>query len=137
MDTIFIDADAFVALLRKSDSNHKKALKLQKFIELQEAEVFTSSFALGEAITVISQEEGLIKAVEFGKRMFTGGVNILNATIVHQEKALRILAKQVSKNSRFTDMINIVLMDELKIDTIFSFDQHYPKNGYKLLNFKA
>lgn len=136
MGTIFIDADAFVALLRKNDSNHRAALRLQKIIALKKDDVFTSSFALGEAITVISQEEGIKKSVEFGKKMLSGGVIILDATNVHKEKALQLLAKQASKNSRFTDMINMVLMDELQIDTIFSFDQHYLKNGYKLLHEK-
>lgn len=129
---LFVDADAFVSLSNKEDRNYKKALKLSKLVKERKTEVLTSSFAIGEAITVISQKVGLDKAVAFGINAYKGELIILDASRLQQLKALKRFSQQRSKNVRFTDFVNMVLMDELKIKTIFSFDRHYKKEGYKL-----
>lgn len=130
---IFIDADAFVALSREDDANYKRALRIQKLIEKTSPQAFTSNFAFGEAVTIISQKSEVVLAIAFGREMLEGEIIIIDTSREHIEKALVKFSQQTSKNTRFTDMINMVLMDELRIDTIFSFDEHYSKNGYKLL----
>jgi len=132
-DRIFIDADAFVALIDKNDSHHKVARQINDYLEEKDLIVFTSSFAVGEAITIISQNASHILAVAFGKELFWGEISIIDVSREQQIKALEKFALQKSKNVRFTDFINMVLMDELGIKTIFSFDKHYPKSGYQLL----
>lgn len=131
---IFIDADAFVAIINFQDSNHKKAIKLICHIKKKNLKVLTSSFAVGEAITVISQKIGQKKAIAFGRKIYQGEIGILGPERVQQIKALEKFARQKSKNARFTDFVNMVLMDELEIKRIFSFDKHYPKSGYKLFS---
>lgn len=128
-----MDADAFVAIINSHDSNHKKAMSLSKKIKQENIEIITSSYAVGEAITVISQEAGLGKAVLFGEKIYMGEIIILDADRNQQIKALNLFSTANSKNVRFTDYINIIFMNELGIDTIFSFDKHYQKAGYKLL----
>jgi len=130
---IFIDADALVAISDISDSNHKKALKLAALLKEENLGLYISSFAFGEAVTVVSQNVNLKKAIELGKNIKRGMCLIIEANTKHIYTAFEMFSKQTSKNSRFTDMVNMVLMDELKIDTIFSFDKHYTQNGYKLL----
>jgi len=130
---IFIDADAFMAVVDTANTNHKKAIKVAKILHLRKASAFTSNFAFGEAVTVASQIVGLATAVRMGKDIQKGDYTIIDVTSEQRELALERFSKQASKNTRFTDMVNMVLMDELKIDIIFSFDSHYPKNGYKLL----
>lgn len=135
-NNIFIDTDAIVALARIDDTNHEKAVELQKSINKNEAKLYISSFAVGEIITVLSQKSSVNVAVKVGKEIMDGNIIVIYITNGQMKKALKKFTKQTSKNSRFTDIANMVLMDELKINTIFSFDQHYPKNGYKLLSAK-
>lgn len=130
---IFIDADAFVATVNLEDSNHKRAISLSKFVRSRKFEAVTSNFAIGEAITVISQKTGLAKAIKFGIEVYQGEILIVDVNRSQQMEALARLAQQKSKNVRFTDFINMVLMDELRIKTIFSFDKHYRKAGYRRL----
>ena len=132
-DKLFIDADAFVALLDKKDPNHKKAQKINNQIEKAGCTVFTSNFAAGEAITVISQNAGQALAIAFGKKLFADEIFIVEVDRQQEITALEKFAAQRSKNARFTDFMNMILMDELGINTIFSFDKHYLKAGYKLL----
>lgn len=131
-NSIFIDTDAVIALAVADDSNYIRSTNLQKIIDENELKVFTSNFVIGEIVTVLSQKFGVEFASKVGKHMMDGGITIINVSGNQMKDALKKFSHQASKNSRFTDMINMVLMDELKIDTIFSFDKHYPKNGYKL-----
>ena len=132
-NNIFIDSDAVIALASVNDSNHSSALKLQKFIDKSKCNITTSDFVVGEIVTVLSQKFGVDFATKIGQQMMNGGISLICVSNNQMKLAMKKFSKQTSKNSRFTDMINMVLMDELKIDTIFSFDKHYPKNGYKLL----
>lgn len=130
----FIDADVFIAIANEVDANHELAFKLSKIIAEKHISLITSNFAFGEAITVVSQKIGLAKALKMATDIQNSTISIIEVDRANREKALRKFALQSSKNTRFTDMINMVLMDELEIEVIFSFDEHYPKNGYKLLS---
>lgn len=131
--SVFVDADAIVALVQINDSNHGKALKLQKLVGKHKIKIYTSDFVIGEIMTVISQKSSVDLASKIGKEMLSGGVEIFYVSRPEMKLALEKFSQQVSKNSRFTDMVNMILMDKLKVDTIFSFDKHYTQNGYKLL----
>ncbi len=133
---LFLDADAVVALARIDDSNHAKAVKLQKLINGNAIKIYTSNFVVGEVVTVLSQRSGIDIAVKVGEQMMAGDITIICISKEQMENALQKFSKQTSKNSRFTDMANMVLMDGFNVDTIFSFDNHYPQNGYKLLGIK-
>lgn len=132
-NNIFVDADALVAISDANDSNHKKAINLATFLKEKDFGLYISSFAFGEAITVTSQNVSLKKAVELGKDIKSGMCSVVDTNSSHLNKAFIRFSQQASKNSRFTDMVNMVLMDEFKIKIIFSFDNHYPQNGYQFL----
>ncbi|MBI2590533.1 MAG: type II toxin-antitoxin system VapC family toxin [Candidatus Blackburnbacteria bacterium] len=128
---ILIDADAFVALNHKDDPNHTRALLLVAQIRDQKTDLLTSDPAFGEAITIISQEVALEPAVKFALKTLRGPIDIVEVDSALRNDALEIFSKQTSKNSRFTDCINMAVMKRERIDTIFSFDKHYKKNGFK------
>lgn len=130
---IFVDADAIVSLAIVADKNHQKAVEINELIQRLKIKTYISNLAMGEAITVISQESGIEVATKVGEEIINGGVIVIYTDREQSEKGLVRFSKQTSKNSRFTDVVNMIMMDELKIDTIFSFDKHYLKNGYKLL----
>lgn len=135
-EKIFVDADAFVSVAEKNNSNHKQAIEAAKEMALKEVVAFTSNFAFGEALTVVSQLMGVKLAMKMARDVKAGGYNIIDVTGEQMELALERFSVQASKNTRFTDVVNMVLMDELGIETIFSFDRHYLKGGYKLLGVR-
>lgn len=133
-NNIFIDADGMVANFDHLDSHHAKAIILSSYVRKTNIPLVTSNLAVGEAITVISQEAGLQKAISSGKELYYGNILIIDADRDQQLKALERFSHSTSKNVRFTDFVNMVIMDALHIDTIFSFDKHYLQAGYKLLS---
>lgn len=127
---ILVDADIFVALNCEHDSSHKKAVLLNNLLS-PEVTIMVSDPAFGEAITVISQKAGLDKAIEFAEKVLDSQIDIVEVDAKLRRAALDIFKKQTSKNSRFTDCINMAIMKNEGIGTIFSFDEQYKKNKFK------
>lgn len=128
---LLVDADAFVGIYTEEDTNYTKAIEFSSKIDKKGIQLITSDPALGEAITVISQKVGLPKAVEFAENILAGPIEIIEVDAKLRRVALEIFKKQTSKNSRFTDCINMAIMKEKGIDTIFSFDKQYKVNKLK------
>jgi len=128
---IFVDADAFVALANPADSNNSQAIFFAKVITQNSFQLITSDPAFGEAITIIRQETSLKTAIEFTERILTDPILIIEVDSSLRRQALDIFKNQSSKNSRFTDCVNMAIMKNENLDTIFSFDEHYKKNGFK------
>lgn len=128
---LFVDADAFVALRYNKDPNHINALASASQALRAGLIFITSDPAFGEAITVISQNVGILKATSFAEDTLNDEFEIIEVDASLRRKALDFFKKQTSKNSRFTDCINMAIMREQNVNTIFSFDEHYKKNGFK------
>lgn len=126
---LFVDADAFVAIQNEKDANHTKALEISKQVSELKVQLVTSDPAFGEAITVISQKSNLKKAVKFAESVLVSSVEIIEVDPALRKEGLEIFKKQTSKNSRFTDCINIAILKREKQSEIFSFDSDYKKNG--------
>lgn len=127
--TVFIDADAFVALYYPNDPHHKKAKEIRN--DVWELDLSTSYFVLGEATTVISQHKSTKEAVSFLEEILASGLMIFAFDYTLCLKGKEIFLEQTSKNFRFSDACNIALIREHGIDAIFSFDNHYKQNRIK------
>lgn len=131
---IFVDTDAFVAFVKKDDSNHKKAVKLFEAMEKKPVMFTTSNYVFSEAVTVISQRVGRDVALDFINEL-KSPANAYDIKWVTEEIEMQAIEKykqQTSKNVSFTDCTNMVMLDTYGIDSIFSFDSIYKKNGYNL-----
>lgn len=132
--TIFVDADAFIALTKQDDSNHKRAKQI--FEKLQDTLVafVTSNLVFIEAVTVLSQRINHEVAVTFINNMKSedSAFQIERINEDMEEKAVQIFIEQKSKNVSFVDCANIAIVKYKDMDGIFSFDSIYRKNGFKI-----
>lgn len=134
MRTIFVDADAFIALTKQDDSSHKRAKQI--FEKLQDAPVIfvTSNLVFIEVVTVLSQRINHETAVTFINNMKSED-SIFQIERINEdteEKAIQIFIEQKSKNVSFVDCANIAIVRYKDMDGIFSFDSIYKKNGFKI-----
>src|SRR3954469_9561888 len=132
---IFVDADAFVALARKDDANHERAVSsLQRLIK-QSVVFITSNYVFAESVTVISMYMGHAAAVRFIDAMRSDESDYLlqRATDVIGEVAIQIFKEQTSKNTSFVDCTNMAFLKQFHMDAIFSFDGVYKKNRFLLV----
>lgn len=129
---IFVDSDAFIALAAEKEAIRSWAEKTSRKLDFKAAKLVVSNFVFGEVVTLVSQELGLKRARE-SVDLMESTCSIIEATAAHRKDAVKKFFSRTSKNTRFTDCVNMAIMDELGIDTIFSHDIHYKQEGYKRL----
>ena len=131
--SIFIDSDAFIALLKLDDSNHNKALEILAKLDQNSVLLYTSTYVFAETVTVLSQRLGRKYAEEFIGMVKgqSSAITFLWPDEQIQEKAIELFLQQKSKNVSFVDCINMTLIKERFIDMVFSFDKIYGKNVIK------
>lgn len=131
---IFIDSDALIGIVLPADPHHTRALSLLLSLEKAEEEITTSWESIDEVSTKLAMHHNKKVARDFLKYVYEIAhwpVQFIDTQISHE--ALRIFDQQTSKNVSLTDCANIAICRSMKIDTVFSFDLHYKKNGLKLL----
>lgn len=128
---ILVDSDAFVALAKKDDTNHKKAQRILKKLTKQAVAFTTSNYVFAETVTVISQRVSHQAALSFIKALRSPHSLFVTRWITDQieELAIEIFKNQTSKNVSFVDCTNIVLAKRYDLAAIFSFDSIYKKNN--------
>lgn len=132
---IFVDSDAFIALAKEDDSNHRKAQSILAQLVSKPIQFLTSNYVFAETITVISQRIGRQQALSFIQTMKSSNSSFsfrwINEDL--EKLALDIFIKQNSKNVSFVDCTNMAIIHRDNIDTIFSFDAIYRKNNIRMV----
>lgn len=128
---IFIDSDTFIGISNPSDALHDRAVKLLKD---QTDDLVTSWEVIDEVSTRLSYYYSKSQAVDFLKSLSNHNIRIEFLDNEISEVAKQIFLDQKSKNVSMTDCANMAIARKLKINTFFSFDEHYVKNGFRLLS---
>lgn len=128
---ILIDADALISMAVENDNGHEWAKKIVGKLKNSWASLYLSSYAYGEVLTVVSMRIGLAEALRLEKVIKKmSKLVIVDVDSELRESGLVWFSRQTSKNSRFTNCVNMALMEKLGIREIFSRDKHYKQNGF-------
>lgn len=132
---VFVDSDAFVALTKKDDSNHEKAIDIFQKLQDRKITFITSNYVFSEVVTILSQRVdhktaiAFIESVKSEENIFM--IERVDSQI--EERAIGIFIEQASKNVSFVDCTNIALIRQKHLDSIFSFDKIYKKNSIQVI----
>ncbi len=122
---VFIDSCVFIAYYNQRDLHHKASVKLvEKCVEGDFGELFTSDYVFDEAITVTFVKTGLKKAVELGDYLLNSEVELLD---VDRDAFNTAWEKFKTAEMSFTDCTNIAVMRLHGIDKILTFDRGFKK----------
>lgn len=130
---ILIDTDAIIALTVKTDSNHKKALQIQKLLESKNADIKIINLVLHEIITVLSYKVGQKEAINFLNKIKENPPKIIFIDEKLENLTYQEFLNQNKKGTSFIDCSNMAVMKYLNITKIFSFDKIYKRNGFELI----
>lgn len=128
---IFIDTDFLYALNDKSDSLHKKAIKIINKFNDQKVSLFTSTNVLLETLTLLSQRISKKTAIRILLELRSGAYEVVHPSEEIVLKAEKIFIDIASKNVSYADCLSMAVMKECEIKHIFSFDIHFKKQGFK------
>lgn len=130
---IFIDSDALIGTLALQDAHHVAASVVFNRLSDAQENLVTSWETIDEVATKLSMYFGKDCADLLFTLIVKANITIVYIDQILAQTTIDIFKKQTSKNVSLTDCANIAICRSLKIDTMFSFDEHYKKNGLKLL----
>ncbi len=132
--TIIVDSDALIALSLISDANHEKAVKIsESWAKRGYTFIFPNTMLL-ETMTSLKRARNEPKIAHLINRQFLskGAFNVLYVDEEIQTKAGKLFDSAGSKQNTPFDAVIAASAEVTEADAIFSFDNWYPKLGYKL-----
>ena len=131
---VFVDTSAFHALQNSSDADeHQEAKSVAEELELEGSLLVSSDYVLDEAYTLLRASMGHRVAVNFGREIQNGGIEIVQVDESLQQKAWSIFEKYSDKDFSFTDCTSFATMNEGKLQAAFTFDHHFRQYGFETL----
>lgn len=133
--TTFLDADAFVAMVKADDPNHARARGLFERLQRLPVRFVTSNYVFSETVTVLSQRVSRQAALAYIDTMQAVDSPVMIAWVDDALDALAIdlFRHQTSKNTSFVDCTNMAFLKRDAMNAIFSFDEVYRTNGFYLV----
>lgn len=130
---IFVDTSAWLALDDKNDRYHNKAVAKSSEIKRQRIEIITSEYIIDETITLIRYRVSHQAAVIFGDSLLNSSiVRIVDVTDEDRIKTWEIFKKYEDKELSFTDCTSFVLIKNLRLQKVFTFDKHFKQMGFEI-----
>jgi len=128
---IFIDTSGFLALEDESDEHHEKAIRFRDQEILRDhCECITTSYILDETLTLIRIPLSIQASIEFSKKIRRRQiVKILSVCKQIEDKALDLFENYDDKTFSFTDCVSFVVMQDLRIQEAFTFDEQFVQVG--------
>ena len=124
---IFTDTSAWYAHIDKSDANHAAAVELVKNLDRP---LITSNYIFDEILTLVKLRMGYHIAINLGQKLWNQEVaGLIRLTKEDESKAWEIFVQYEDKGFSFTDCTSFAIMERLKIDTAFVFDDHFIQYG--------
>lgn len=133
INLVVADADALVALVLEEDPHHNKAIKISRRLTEQVSTIIYPVTVFPEAITTLKRAFNQPKKAHLiNKQLQEGRFQIGYITPEIMQRASEIFDKAKSKKNTLFDAIVAATAENLETNLIFSFDEWYPKLGFKL-----
>ena len=139
MITVFVDAGPLYALSVPRDQYHKKTTAVISKLKKDHIQPITSDYVLNEAITsIITSQKGSYRlAMQLTDWLFEKPAIVRIEWITQSiffKSLLTFRRFNKDKQWSFTDCTSYVLIKELKIDQVFTFDKHFKQMGFSILS---
>jgi predicted nucleic acid-binding protein len=137
MSRIFVDTWAWYALADIADADHTLAKLLNEKLLDQGHTFVTTNFVLSETVTLIRYHLHHQAAVQFWKTLRTlidaELVHYVRVTESHEDAAWAIFEHYADQKFSYTDCTSFVVMRDLRLQQVFTGDQHFATMGYVLM----
>lgn len=128
---IFVDTSGFIAIVDGKDRFHKDASFWWR--KNTGSKLVTSNLIIIETLGWLRYKIGKDKSVAVGKTiLYSGGLKIERITNIDEDNAWKLFQKSEGRGISMIDCASFVLMQRLKIENVFAFDQDFRKMGFKV-----
>jgi len=130
--TIFLDTSGIIAVLDASDSFHAQAEPLWRQWIHEEVPLLTSNYVVVEATAVGQRHLGFSAASAIHQDLLPSVQVIWIDETLHQQ-AMDVLLAAQRRQLSLVDCSSFVLMRELGLQHVFTFDKHFAEQGFVCL----
>ena len=131
--SVFVDTNVFVARMDDQDLTHKDVVQLTHALP-DDTLLFTSTQIVSESLTVITQKLGKQTAAALLDEFLSTDITIIYIDETIFKTPLLLFDKIKSKNVSFADYTSFVIFEQFKLDGVFTFDNHFKKQGIPILS---
>ena len=133
-NSVFVDTSAFKAVLDEKDDFHLIATRVWADLLKKDTLLVTSNFIVDETLTLIRIRCGLAKAKEFKEKIINSlkSLKIVRVMSIDERNAWHWFINEW-KDLSFTDCVSFAVMERLGLEKVASFDQHFAKAGFKIV----
>ena len=131
---IFADTSGLFALLVKNDLMHMRAKLYFAYFAQHRVQLLTSSFVLVETAALLQRRVGLEAGHDFQSKIMP----LLEMIWVSGDGHTRAIQRLFALNNRsvsLVDCLSFEIMESREITHAFTFDKHFPENGFTIAAF--
>lgn len=132
MPEAFLDTGYLLALERRSDENHEKALAHWRSAKSgRPPRLVSTTYVFDEVVTYLNAR-GLHKsAVKVGRRLLESpSVELVHVDEGLFHRAFKLFEERQDKGYSLTDCVSFVVMRDRGLTRAFAFDRHFEQEGF-------
>jgi uncharacterized protein len=129
----FTDTSGFYALTDRDDNNHETALAITRELQRQRWTLFTSTYVVAEQHALHLSRLGRDVAFRALTLIDQSDTRNIRVTAADEGRARDILARYQDKAWSFTDATSFSVMERLRIQYAFTFDDDFRQYGFTVL----
>jgi uncharacterized protein len=138
MRQVFIDSNAWIAVLNTNDVRHEQAGKLYRELLKDHASFVTTSLILSETQIFLRRRIGYDVAMNFLTSVNESArIKVVFPDLSIERQAKQILRQFSDQDFSLTDAISFIVMKEMGILQAFTYDDHFITAGFELLQSAA
>ncbi|MBE3117749.1 MAG: PIN domain-containing protein [Candidatus Atribacteria bacterium] len=129
---IFVDTSAFYSLSCAEDRNYFQAIKIWEDLVKEETDLVTNNYIVVESISLFQNRFGIEQVRTFQTKL----VPFLNMDWIGEEQhavAIQTVLTANRRNLSLVDCASFETMRRLGIETVFTFDEHFRDQGFKVI----
>jgi len=129
---VFVDTSALFALISKTDMYHQRAIAQWLVWVDSPVDLVTTNYIILESSTLIQRRLGMQALQDFNRDMLP----LLDIYWISRKihtAALQTLLLAERRWLSLVDCSSFVVMNELGLDKVFTFDEHFAQHGFTIL----
>lgn len=129
---VYVDTSAMLAILHAEDTNHAKATETWLNLAQGEINLVCNNYVIVEAFSLLQRRYGLEKARALQERI----VPLLEIDWLDEELHADAINSVLTANRRplsLVDCSSFATMRRLRIESVFTFDEHFKEQGFKVM----
>ena len=134
MDSVFADANFWIAKLNPNDNWHESAAIAEETIA--DRAIITTEEVLTEVLNYysghsVNQRRAAVRLID--ELLASSDVEIVPQSHESFKAGLELYRQRMDKSFSLTDCISMLTMDQLKLRDVLTRDQHFRQAGFNLL----